>query len=153
MREFAAQRLSERCCLSATLRTYGTPSTGKYRTNTTNLNSFDNVAPARTQIDSNVAIGVPGWTSGDLTINPTSIAWNHHVDLEGLDGGSIQGPVNATITPDGSWNFTGQLNNSGWFPYNWSVLVVLKTNSGTAFTFGKSGNIGAGVPLSNNNAN
>ena len=82
---------------------------------------------------------------------PTSLLFNQHINLEGLDVGSIQGPVSVTMKSDGSYDFNGQLNNSAYLPYNFSVLFVLKSKSGTAFTFAVSNSISAGLPLSNNN--
>ena len=100
---------------------------------------FGNVPPSRQQVDGNV-----GWndtsTFGDLTITPTSIVFSHNVDLDGLDVGSITGPISATITSNGSYNFSGNLNNSAWLPYNFSVIVVLKSKSGTAFVFSTNNN-------------
>jgi hypothetical protein len=87
----------------------------------------------------------------DLTITPTSIVFSQHINLEGLDVGSIQGPVSVTMKSDGSYDFNVQLNNSAFLPYNFSVLVVLKSENGTAFTFAVSNSIGAGIPFSNNN--
>ncbi len=92
-----------------------------------------------------------GASPSEIKVTPTSISWSHEVDLEGLDVGSIRGPVGLTVTSNGNYNFTGQLNNSAYLPYNFSVLVVLKSKSGTVFSFAVTGGIGAGIPLSNNN--
>jgi hypothetical protein len=112
---------------------------------------FGTVPPPRQQVDNKVAIGIPGFSSGDLSVTATSIVFSHHVDLEGLDVGSIQGPVGVTMNSDGSYNFTGQLNNSAYAPYNYSAVVALQSKSGAVFVFSVSRSIGSGLPLSNNN--
>jgi hypothetical protein len=119
---------------------------------------FGKVPPTRQQIDANVATGTPSFPPmpvplGPLKVGPTSIELNLNVDLDGLANGNIRGSVNVTITSNGSFNFTGQLDNSSWLPYNIAVMVVLKSKSGIAFEFSVSNSIGAGVPLSNNNFN
>jgi hypothetical protein len=94
------------------------------------------------------------WDGGEnasLTVTPTSIVLNYNVDLGGLAGGSITGPISATITSNGSYNFTGQITNGAIAPYIFSVIVVLKSKSGTAFVFPASSSIGPDLPLTNNN--
>jgi hypothetical protein len=55
------------------------------------------------------------------------------------------------MNSDGSYNFTGQLNNSAYAPYTYSVVVALQSKSGTVFVFSVSRSIGSGLPFSNNN--
>jgi hypothetical protein len=92
----------------------------------------------------------------DVTVTPTEISVSHHCNLNPPDG-VIEGPVNATITKDGSFNFTGQLNSSCWGPYNVSLAVTLTSKSGTTFVLAENSGIGAGSgPASlgaNNNLN
>ena len=62
-------------------------------------------------------------TPSDLTVTPTSIIYKHSLDL-GADIGNIAGPISLTITSDGSYNFSGQLNNSGKAPYTVNVVSI-----------------------------
>jgi hypothetical protein len=92
-----------------------------------------------------------GGENSSITVTPTSIVVTYNVDLEGLAGGSITGPISVTITSNGSYNFTGQITNGADAPYTYSVIVVLKSKSGTAFVFAKSSSIGGDLPFTNNN--
>jgi hypothetical protein len=80
----------------------------------------------------------------DLTVTPSEISFNHHADLTPPDG-VIEGPINVTITKNGSANFSGQLNSSCLVSYGVSVLVALKSKSGTVFLFTENDSIGAGT--------
>jgi hypothetical protein len=91
------------------------------------------VPPARQHVDGNVSIR-----------ERASITYNHSVDL-GADAGHIAGPVNLTITSDGSYNFSGQLNNSGASSYTVNVIVAAVSKKGMVFTFAGSQSIGSGV--------
>ena len=79
-----------------------------------------------------------------ITVTPTSIIYNISVNL-GADTGNIAGPVSLTLTSDGSYNFSGQLNNSGLLPYNVNVVVAIASDAGTLFLYTASQQIGANI--------
>ena len=87
-----------------------------------------------------------------ITVTPTSIIYNISVNL-GADTGNIAGPVSLTLTSDGSYNFSGQLNNSGLLPYNVNVVVAIASDAGTLFLYTASQQIGANIPTVNNSWN
>jgi hypothetical protein len=91
------------------------------------------VPPSRQHVDGNVSIR-----------RGTSITYNHSVDL-GADAGHIAGPVNLTIMSDGSYNFSGRLNNNGVSSYTVNVIVAAVSTKGVVFTFAGSQSIGSGV--------
>ena len=88
---------------------------------------------------------------GDLTVTPTSVIYKHSLDL-GADIGNIAGPISLSITSDGSYNFSGQLNNSGKLPYTVNVAVGIESSKGSLFLFTASKFIDANLPWDNNNA-
>ncbi len=123
---------------------------------------WGHVPPTRQLVDQNVSqqgdvsTSPPPPPPSDVTVTSSEIVFNHHMNLTPPDG-VIEGPVNVTITSNGAFNYSGQLNSSCWSSDNVSVLVVLKSKSGTAFVFGENGSIGAGSGPeslgSNNNLN
>ena len=88
---------------------------------------------------------------GDLTVTPASIIYKHSLDL-GADTGNIAGPISLTITSDGSYNFSGQLNNSGKLPYTVNVAVGIESAKGSLFLFTASQSIKGNDLIDNNNA-
>ena len=87
-----------------------------------------------------------------ITVTPTSIIYNISVNL-GADTGNIAGPVSLTLTSDGSYNFSGQLNDSGLLPYNVNVVVAIASDAGFLFLYTASQQIGANIPTVNNSWN
>ena len=90
-------------------------------------------------------------TPSDITVTPTSIIYKHSLDL-GADIGNIAGPISLTITSDGSYNFSGQLNNSGKAPYTVNVAVGIESAKGSLFLFTASQSINGNDLFDNNNA-
>jgi hypothetical protein len=93
-------------------------------------------------------------THGRLSRFPgTPIVINFNTNINGPFQGNIAGSISLTMSPDGSFSFSGQDNNSNWAPYDMTVALVVKGSQGTAFAFTTSGNIDAGLPGDNNNWN
>ena len=80
---------------------------------------------------------------------PVVIAFN--ANLNGPQNGNIAGSMTVTMAADGSYNFSGKMNNSNWLPDNLSVAVVVVAANGTAFTFSCSGSVDAALPWDDNN--
>ena len=55
------------------------------------------------------------------------------------------------MNSNGSYAFSGQLNNSNYLPYTMNIIVAIRSSKGAVFTFSASGNIDAGLPWDNNN--
>ena len=56
-------------------------------------------------------------------------------------GVPVGGWANVVLYPDGRYSFSGHFHDSGFIGYNVSVIWWIKSNSGTAFTFGTSGGV------------
>jgi len=56
-------------------------------------------------------------------------------------GVPVGGWANVSLFPDGSYNLTGSFHDSGFTDYNVSVLWVLRSSIGQAFTFAASGHV------------
>jgi hypothetical protein len=74
-----------------------------------------------------------------------------NTNVPGPANGNIAGSISLTTAPDGTYSFSGKMNNSNWFPYTMAVAVVLVSSRGNAYTFAATGNIDAGLPWDNNN--
>lgn len=86
-------------------------------------------------------------------MTPISIIFHHHADISGPEDGNIAGDINLTITSDGNYDFSLQLNNSNHFPDNVVVVVIICSSKGSAYSFATQASIGANIPTVNNNWN
>lgn len=85
---------------------------------------------------------------------PISLNSNTNVNIpNGVGGvlGNIAGSFSLNITDNGNFTFSAQANNSvPLVTYNYSLVVLIIGNDGTAYAFGAAGGIGA-APFGNNN--
>jgi hypothetical protein len=114
---------------------------------------FGTIPPSRQQVDANVATKTPTFAGGGGTTAPTSIEVNHNINIGGPEDGNIAGSISLTITLDGSYNFSGQFNNSNHFGNDMAVVVAIESSKGSVFVFDTSGSISANFPWNNNNWN
>jgi hypothetical protein len=91
------------------------------------------------------------WGPSPTISAPTSIVLNSNININGPENGNIAGALSLTINSDGSYVFSGHLNNSNWTPNNVIVVFVIASTRGTAFTFSVSSQIDAALPWDNNN--
>ncbi|MEN3304050.1 MAG: hypothetical protein V7603_252, partial [Micromonosporaceae bacterium] len=80
-----------------------------------------------------------GWHGWWQAADRTAIQYNTYA---GIDGGTpVGGYITATFFSDGSYNFTGNLHDSGFPSYNTSAYVVLLADDDTAFATEHSGHV------------
>jgi len=83
----------------------------------------------------------------------TKIGLNWNTNVNGPEDGNIAGSISLNLAQNGSYSFSGSMNNSNHLPNNISAAVVVLSTNGIAFTFAVSGKIDANLPWDNNTWN
>jgi len=89
--------------------------------------------------------------SGVIESVQNSRQWFASTNIKGPAQGNIAGSITVNMSSDGSYTFSGQMNNSNWLPYNIMVAAGIQTPSGIRLGFSTTGKIDAGLPWDNNN--
>jgi len=91
--------------------------------------------------------GTP-WQSTSVTPPPppTSRTWSDHVTFSG--GTALGGPIKLVIDNTGAFWFSGQMHDSGFDPYSFTLVVVIVTPAGLPYAFGITGHCAGHDPFS-----
>jgi hypothetical protein len=76
-------------------------------------------------------------TNRTYTTSIPSMTWGQGLSFSG--GTALGGSCEIVMNSDGDFTFSGNLHDSGWDPYNFSIVAVILTPSGIGYTLTQKG--------------